>query len=88
MTTITAEQARRMWSEIVSRARYNKERTLITSHGKKAAAIVSVQDLELLEMVIEEFERREDVAQAIAALEEVKTEGTLSWEDVKAELGQ
>jgi prevent-host-death family protein len=75
-----------MWSEVVSRARYNKERTLITSHGKKAAAVVPIEDLELLEMVIEELERRQDLREAVAALEEVKTEGTVGWEDVKAEL--
>jgi hypothetical protein len=45
--------------------------------------IVPIENLELLE----ELENRIDLDDARAALAEVETEGTVSWEKIKSQLG-
>ena len=58
-------------------------RYLIHRHNKGIAAIVSVEDLALLEVI----ERRRDLKAARQALEEIEREGTIPWDQAKAELG-
>ena len=66
MTRITTEEARDRLAEIVRRAAHEKERILLTDSGETLAAVISLQDLELLE----ELEDRADVEAANKALEE------------------
>ena len=87
MATITAEEARSKFSDVVNRAAYGNERTIITKHGKSMAAIVSMEDLEILERIIAKLEDEMDVQSAKAAIKEAETEGTIPWESIKAELG-
>lgn len=85
MTTVSAKQARQDFSELLSRTAYTKERIIVTRNGKKMAALISVEDLELLERVIETLEYQQDLEEARQALKEVETEGTVSWEQVQSE---
>ena len=86
MTTISAREARASFSDLINRAAYAKERVMITRKGKKMAAIIPVELYTLLESVLEEFEYKNDVEEARAALAEVETEGTVPWEKIKSEL--
>ena len=87
MTTIKSEEARARFAEIVNRAAYANERTIITKHGKRVAAVVSMADLELLEHVLARLEDEVDLQAATAALKEVETTGTTPWDKIKADLG-
>ncbi len=49
MPTLTASVAREHFSDLLEKARHTGERTIITRRGHKLAAVVSVEDLELLE---------------------------------------
>ena len=82
MTTITARDARQNLSEYVSRAAFGKERLLITRNRKKVAALVPVEDVELLEAL----EDLIDIEEARRALVEAEEKGTISFEELKAEL--
>ena len=53
MTTLDATQARIEFTETISRAGYGKEWIRITRHGKPLAAVVPIEDLELLERLAE-----------------------------------
>ena len=53
-------------------------------HNKPVAAIVSPEDLAILQAI----EDRSDVMAARAALAEVAEHGAVPWEKVKADLGQ
>lgn len=79
----TTTKARSSLSELVSRVVFRGERVVLSRRGKPAAAIVPLEDLELLE----ELEGRMDLDAARKALAEAKEKGTTSWEKLKAELG-
>ena len=49
MTHLTATEARYSFSETLNNVRYNKERVILHRKGKAFAAVVPVEDLELLE---------------------------------------
>ncbi len=82
MTNIPTVKAREQFSEIVNRAAYGKERITLTRRGKSIAAVVPIEDVELLE----ELENRLDLDDVRVALAEAKEKGTVSWEKIKAEL--
>ena len=87
MTTVTAEEARNQLAEIINRAAYGHEPTIVTRRGKRVAAIVSIEDLELLEAVFEELEDRADAEYCRKALKNLDLSRTVPWEDLKSELG-
>jgi len=82
MTNVTVTKAREVFAEIINRATYRKERTVVTNHRKEVAAIVPIEDMRLLERL----EELVDLREVQAALEEVNHAGTRSWEDVKKDL--
>lgn len=45
---VTADVAKRSFGELIARAGFGKERIVITRHGKPLAALVSAQDLAVL----------------------------------------
>ncbi|MBO1062556.1 MAG: type II toxin-antitoxin system Phd/YefM family antitoxin [Anabaena sp. CoA2_C59] len=49
MSVISASEARANFPDIMNRAEYRGERILIQRHGKAAVAIISIEDLKLLE---------------------------------------
>lgn len=83
MNVITATAAKKDISGTLSRAEYGKERVVITRQGKEVAAIVPIEDIQLLE----ELEERLDLIDALVALEEAEKKGTKSWNALKKELG-
>ena len=80
MARLSASKAREDFAEVVNRAAYKGERTLLHRRGKDVAAVVPVADLVLLE----EIEDRMDLE---AARKAIKEPGTISWEQVKKHLG-
>jgi prevent-host-death family protein len=71
MATMTVVQARSKFGDLLARAAYSNERTLVTRNGKPVAAIVSARDLQALQAL----EDAKDVQDALAALEEVHETG-------------
>ena len=80
MGKVSTVEARDQLSTIINRAAFGKERVVLTRRGKELAAVVPIEDVKLLE----ELEDRLDLE---AAREALKEEGTIPWEQVKAELG-
>lgn len=80
--TINSKKARTDFADNINRVAYGHERLTITRHGKKVAAIIPVEDLEFLEELEEQLDRR-----AIdEALEEQGEAPFEDWERVKKEL--
>ena len=82
MLRLTASKARENFSKTLRNVAAG-ERVLLSNHGKNIGAIVSVEDLELLQAL----EDRVDLAEARRALAETNFDGTISWDSLKASLG-
>jgi antitoxin Phd len=80
MSDLSATEAREHFSDALASAA--REPVFITRHGKRIAALVTA---DFYERAIKAIEDAEDVAAAQAALDEDGE--SVSWEDVKAELG-
>ena len=80
MTTISMSEIRLKLSELANRVIYGGERVVVEKNNKPAFAMVSIEDMELLERLEDEMD--------IKAAEEALKEGDfVPWEDVKKELG-
>lgn len=49
-TVVTSEVARDQLGELLNRARFGRERIIITRHGERCAAIIGMEDLKRLEV--------------------------------------
>ncbi len=83
MNNLSAAKMRSDFAEVVNRVAFGKERVIITRRGKNLAAVVPVEDLELLQ----EIENKMDLSEAREALKETKTKGTKAWTKLKNEMG-
>jgi prevent-host-death family protein len=81
MSSVTTQRAQDQFPDIVKRAARGKERIVVTSRGKKVAAVVPIEDLKALEAL----DDRQDVEDAKKALAEPGPSITL--EELKRELG-
>ena len=82
MTKIGVSDAREHLSEVVDRTRYTHERVVLTKRGREVAAIVSIEDLRLLEML----EDQVDIDLARKALVEAG-EVRIPYERLREQLG-
>jgi prevent-host-death family protein len=87
MTRLSASQARQEFPEMLNRAAYGKERTIVSRRGKDLAAVIPVEDLQLLERLAREEMDRLDVQAARAAMAEARTKGSISLARAKKRLG-
>jgi len=79
MARVTTSAARQKFSEIVSRAEFAGERTILHRRKKPVAAVVPIEDVALLERFEEEMDRK--------AVRKARKEKTIPWEQAKKQLG-
>jgi prevent-host-death family protein len=73
-------EARHEFAELVNRAAFGKERIELQRHGRSIAALVSVEDLELLERL----EDAVDVRAIAEALADAENRGaSIPWDAVR-----
>jgi prevent-host-death family protein len=87
MTRLNVSKAREEFPDVVNRAAYGKERTIVSRRGKDLAAVIPMDDLRLLERLAREEMDRSDLVEAHAALAESRKKGTISLAAAKKELG-
>lgn len=87
MTRLNVSKAREEFSEVVSRAAYGKERTIVSRRGKDLAAVIPMEDLHLLERLAREEMDRIDIEDARAALKEAAEKGNIPLEEARKRLG-
>jgi prevent-host-death family protein len=80
---VSVSEARQDFAEIVNRAAYGGERVRVVRRGRAVAAIIPIEDLDLLERIEDEL----DLDAARAALADPDNANPIPWETVKAELG-
>ena len=87
MTRLNVSKAREEFPEMLNRAAYGKERTIVSRRGKELAAVIPIEDLQLLERLSREEMDRLDIEAARAALAEARSKGTISLAKAKKRLG-
>ena len=65
MTTVTTAEARKKLAEIVNKVAYGKEPVVLTRRGEKIAALISMEELALLQL-IEDHIDIEDARKALS----------------------
>ncbi len=83
MAHLPASKAREGFANTINRVAFGKERVVVHRRGKEIAAVVSMDDLRLLE----ELEDRIDLAAARAALIETKKKGAKPLDAILKDLG-
>ena len=83
MNRLNTSDARERLAEVLNRVAFAKDRVRITRRGKEIAAVVPIEDLELIERLEDEFDLRE----AEKALAEADSKGTIPLEVLREELG-
>ena len=73
MLTSSARNLRANLGEFLGRVRYGHERVTVTSHGKPVAAIVTMEDLELLERIEDEMD--------LKTINERRDEEAVPWDE-------
>ena len=66
LNTVSTAEARKKFSEIVNKVAYGKEPIVLTRRGEEIAALISMEELEFLQLI----EERIDIDDAKKALEE------------------
>jgi len=82
MTRIGVSEARDNLSEVVDRTRYTHDRVVLTKRGRDVGAIISIEDLKLLEMLEDQL----DIKEARQALEDSQGE-RVSYDELRKRLG-
>ena len=82
-TAVSVADARSDLADLLNRVAYGKERLVITRHGRELAALVPIEDLQLVNR-LRRFVARKDLARALAELDAGKAP---SWEQLREELG-
>jgi len=78
---IATADAREKFLELIDLVTHNKERVVLTRRGKEIAAIVPIEDLQLLN----ESENNHDLQEATDALKEARGAGVITLEQLKKE---
>ncbi len=87
MIRLNVSKAREEFPDVLNRAAYGKERTIVSRRGKELAAVIPIEDLRLLERLAQEEMDRVDLEDARAALAEAEEKGTIPLEKAKKRLG-
>jgi len=80
---VSISEARETFADLVNRAAYGHERVRVVRRGRPVAAIVPIEDVELLERLEDEI----DLQAARDALADTANAVPIPWEQVKSELG-
>lgn len=77
---VTTADARKNLADIVNSVAYGKDTVVLTRRGKELAALISIEDLKLLQ----QLEDQQDIKDAWKAKEELGE--TIKFSDLKKEL--
>lgn len=83
MTKLKISEARKEFAELINRVAYGDERIILERSGKELAAVIPINDLELLEAI----EDLIDLNEVKKALANPKNRKPVAWGKVKKELG-
>lgn len=87
METLSCREVKDHMADILNRVAYNKKRYKIARHNKEMAIIISVEEWEAIESILQKLEDEEDIREAKIAMKEVDEKGSISFEEMKKRVG-
>lgn len=87
METLSCREVKDHMAEILNRVAYNHKRYKIARHNKEMAIIISIEEWEAIEKILQKLENEEDIYEATLALKEVEKKGSISFEEMKKRVG-
>lgn len=82
-TKINFSEARSELTQIVNHVAFGHDRYILMRNGKELVAIISLEDLDILELCEDYL----DVILAKRVDKEIQKEGTVKWDQAKRDLG-
>jgi prevent-host-death family protein len=82
-THIATTEAKEDFVELLNRVTQNKERVILTRRDKEVAALVCMEDFQLMLKT----ESKNDLKEATEALQEARAQGSSTLDEIKEELG-
>lgn len=83
---ISTTEARQNLSELVSKVAYGRERVILHRRENPLAALISMDELRLFEMLLKEYEDRMDIEAALSALADEEDE-EIPWKEAREDIG-
>ena len=80
MVTLTTTELRENLADVTGKVTFGHERVIVERHGKPVCVVVSLEDLEILELI-------EDHLDIEAAKKALKRNKFISWKQAKKDLG-
>ena len=86
--SVTSEEVRLTLGELINRVQYRNERFTVTRRGRPVMALVSIDDLEFMEKVLDALEDEVDLPVIKERLRSFEETGEgIPWSQIKAERG-
>lgn len=82
-TYVSTIDAKEEFSQLLNRVTHHHERIILTRRGIQIAAIVPLEDFQLLQ----KSQSKTDLDEAVEALKEARKEGSVTLDDFKTEIG-
>ena len=87
LNEITAGEARRGFSTLLSEVAFGRKRFRITRNNKPTAVLISPDEFDLFELLLDRFGDEIDAEEVPAAMAEAESEGTIPFEELAEDLG-
>lgn len=87
METLSCREVKDHMAEILNRVAYNHKRYKVARHNKEMAIIISIEEWEAIEKILQKLEDDEDMREAVLALKEVKEQGSVPFDEMKKRVG-
>lgn len=87
METVSCREIKDHMAEILNRVAYNRNRYKIARHNKEMAVIISIEEWEVIEKILQNLEDEEDTKEALLALREIEEQGSIPFDKMKTRVG-
>ena len=87
LNEITAGEARRGFSTLLSEVAFGRKRFRITRNNKPTAVLISPDEFDLFELLLDRFGDQIDAEEVPAAMAAAESEGTIPFEELAEDLG-
>jgi prevent-host-death family protein len=84
---ITAGDARRVFSTMLSEVAFGKKRFCITRNSRPTAVLISPDEFNLFELLLDRYGDQIDAEEVPVAMKEAERDGTIPFEELAEELG-